>query len=107
MLKNDLRGILSVKKHRIQHIQANDQDLKDRLEDGDVIVISDKTLLDTSLDIKLPASAMLVNYDIASDVQVLMARVSRLRRGGGFTQHALDEFVNLISNVHVFLEKGN
>merc|ERR1740117_1432341 len=49
---------------------------------------------------------MLINYDITFDIQVLIARIARLRRGGGFTQHALDEFLKLNSNVHLFLEKG-
>jgi len=98
--------MLPIKKHRIQHIEDNDQYLKDRLEDGDVLVVSDKTLLDGNLDLKLPASAMLINYDITFDIQVLIARIARLRRGGGFTQHALDEFLKLNSNVHLFLEKG-
>ena len=106
-LRNDLRAMLPIKKHRIQCIKENDEYLKDRLEDGDVLVVADKTLLDGNLDLKLPASAMLINYDTDFNIHTLMARISRLRRGGGFTQHALEEFRNLSSNVHLFLEKGN
>lgn len=72
-----------MKKHQVQLIRDQDEYLSDKLEDASILIMTDKTLVNGNIDLKIPVIPLLINFNLPNDIYTLMARISRAKRGGG------------------------
>jgi hypothetical protein len=83
MIKDQLRKDLKIKKHQVQLIRDQDEYLSDKLDDARILIVTDSTLVNGNIDLKIPVIPLVINFNLPNDIQTLIARISRAKRGGG------------------------
>jgi hypothetical protein len=67
----------------VQVLREQDEYLSDKLEDASILIVTDNTLLNGNIDLKIPVVSLLINLYLPAQIQTLIASISRTKRGGG------------------------